>query len=153
MNNFQFLRENIVDKLESSNDKRHIFYRIDENEVTNAENIMTKKFPSQLKEFYLEIGYGFLCKDDKMHTNRLMHPSDIADYYCKDEVYNYVDRDLYECKEMIFFDLGGEGDFLTLKLDEEDNGSVYCFGKKIADSLKDFLTKMDLETNYYMKKY
>lgn len=152
MNNFQFLREYIVDKLESSNDKRHIFYRIDENEVTNAENRMMNKFPSQLREFYLEIGYGFLCKDDTTRTNRLMHPSDIADFYCKDEVYNYVDRDLYESNEMIFFDLGGEGDFLTLKIDEEDNGAVYYFGKKIADSLKDFLIKMDLETNYYMKK-
>ncbi|MFW2503373.1 SMI1/KNR4 family protein [Clostridium diolis] len=152
MNNFHFLSEYIVDKVESSNDKRHIFYRIDKNEVTKAENRMINNFPSQLKEFYLEIGYGFLCKDDRTHTNRLMHPSDIADFYCEDEVYNYVDRDLYESNEMIFFDLGGEGDFLTLKLDEEDKGTVYYFGKKIADSLKDFLIKMDLETNYYMKK-
>ncbi|MFW2503367.1 SUKH-3 domain-containing protein [Clostridium diolis] len=36
--------------------------------------------------------------------------------------------------------------------DEEDKGTVYYFGKKIADSLKDFLIKIDLETNYYMKK-
>ncbi|WP_326493211.1 SMI1/KNR4 family protein [Clostridium estertheticum] len=75
--------------------------------MVNAENRMKRKFPNELKLFYQEIGYGFLCKDDKIHTNRIMHPSDIANFYCEDEVYSYVDRDLYESNEMIFFDLGG----------------------------------------------
>lgn len=152
MKNFRFLKEYIVDKPQSTNEKRHIFYSVEQNEVINAENRMGNNFPNELKEFYSEIGYGFLCKDDKVHTNRIMHPSDIADFYCEDEVYSYVDRDLYESNELIFFDLGGEGDFLTLKLDGEDNGAVYYFGRKVAESLKDFLIKMDQETNYYMKK-
>lgn len=36
-----------------------------------------RKFASKLKEFYIEIGYGFLCNDDKTHINRIMEPSDI----------------------------------------------------------------------------
>lgn len=152
MESFQFLKEYIVDISENNNEKRHIFYSIEQSEIINAENRIGREFPSELKEFYSEIGYGFLCKEDKTHTNRIMHPSDIADFYCEDEVYNYVDRDLYESDELIFFDLGGEGDFLTLKLDEKDNGAVYYFGRKVAGSLKDFFIKMNQETNYYMKK-
>lgn len=151
-NSFEFLTEYIVNNMQSENEKKHIFYSINKSEITDAENRMQIEFPSQLKEFYFQIGYGFLCKDDKTHTNRIMEPDDIADFYCEDEIYEYVDRDLYEEDEMVFFDLGGEGDFLTIKLEGNDQGAVYYFGRKIADSLMEFVTKMDVETNYYIEK-
>lgn len=151
MNDFKFLKQYIVDNEKINRDNKHKFHRIDKNEIIEAENRMMRKFPSQLKEFYLEIGYGFLCNDDKTRINRLMDPNDIADFYCGDEEYSYVDKDIYKSNEMVFFDLGGEGDFLTLKLDGDDSGAVYCFGEKIASSLKDFIVKMDLNTNYYIK--
>ena len=157
MARFEFLKEYVDDEKQNNkvkhNEKRHIFYKVERSDIDNAEIRMGRKFPDELKLFYLEIGYGFLCKEDKTHTNRIMHPSDIADFYCEDEVYSYVDRDLYENNEMIFFDLGGEGDFITFKVGEQGkNSEVYYFGKKIADSLNDFLIKMNLDTNYYMKK-
>lgn len=150
MSTFKFLSQYIVEKTGDSNNSRHIFYRINEDEIINAEERLAEKFPNQLKEFYLEIGYGFLCTEDKVRINRLMHPDDIADFYCDDEIYAHVDRDMYESDEMIFFDLGGEGDFLTLKINGENLGAVYYFGRKIADTLKGFIEKMDLETNYYI---
>jgi len=152
MEKFSLFKEYIVDGQQSNNEKRHIFYKVDNKQIESAEARMKNKFPSELKEFYIEIGYGFLCKNDKTHTNRIMDPSDIADFYCGDEVYNYVDRDLYDSNEIIFFDLGGEGDFLTIKSDKNDNSAVYYFGRKIADSLKEFLINMNLNTNYYIEK-
>lgn len=153
MGNYDFLKEYVVDGQQSCEIKRHVFYGIDKNEITQAENRMGRKFPDDLKKFYFEIGYGFLCKDDKTHTNRIMHPRDIADFYSGDELYSYVDRDLYESNEMVFFALNGQGDFLTLRLDElKDYGAVYYFDRKISDSLKDFLMKMNQKTNYYMNE-
>ena len=142
-----FLKNYVVKDNEGIN-QRHIIYPVDMKEVVNAESIMNKSFPNELREFYKNVGYGFICKDDKFHTNRIMNPSDIADYYCENEVYSYVDRDLYNEEEFIFFDLGGDGNFLTICIKD---GTIKYFGKKIAESLEEFLNKMDKQTNYYMR--
>lgn len=142
-----FLKEYVINSYKEKS-QRHIIYKVDIYDVINAENRMNKNFPNELREFYKNVGYGFICKDDKFHTNRIMGPSDIADYYCEDEVYSDVDRELYEEDDFIFFDLGQYGDFITISIKD---GSIKYFGKKIAKSLEEFLEKMDNETNYYMK--
>ncbi|TWK78744.1 Antitoxin YxxD [Bacillus paralicheniformis] len=53
---------------------------------------------------------------------------------------------------LVFFEVG-EGTYLTLDLDQEqENGicPVYYFEKKIATSLEEFLKKMDEEPDYYI---
>lgn len=35
---------------------------------------LSKKFPNELREFYLRVGYGFICNLDKTHRDRVMDP-------------------------------------------------------------------------------
>lgn len=157
MGKYNFLSQFVVDKSSEKSDsqQRHIFYKVSDDDVIKAEQRMGKKIPAGLKEFYREIGYGFICKDDNTRTNRIMHPDDIADFYLGNEQYQYVDRDVYEEYEMVFFDLGGEGDFLTMDVGDTgstENCSIFYFGEKIASDLVEFLKNMDASTNYYIKK-
>ena len=47
---------------------KHIFYPLDICEVEEAEQRLNRTFPKELREFYLQIGYGFMC----IHQIRLL---------------------------------------------------------------------------------
>lgn len=143
-----FLKKDEKD-IEDSN-IRNVFYPVKSSEVIEAQQRMGMSFPVELSQLYHEIGYGFICLDDKTHINRIMHPSEIADFWCHDEEYEYVDRDIYDNDELAFFHLGGEGDFITIKFSGESKGEIFYFGKLIANSLYEFLVNMINKTNYYM---
>jgi hypothetical protein len=155
MGKFDFLKSNIEDLSACNGLKsRHTFYNINEEEIIEAEQTMNRRFPKELRNFYLEIGYGFFCKDDTTRTNRIMHPNDIALYYVNDSEYEYVDKEIYGEQELIFFDLGGEGDFLTINIASENKDGkceILYFGRKIASSLLNFLFNMNIKTNYYLE--
>lgn len=38
------------------------------------------KFPKELKDFYKEIGYGFLEASDRFFFNRFMDPFSVSDF-------------------------------------------------------------------------
>lgn len=155
MSNFDFLKQYIIknQKVDISNMK-HCFYKVSTEEIQEAENRIAFEFPKELKEFYSQIGYGFICKDDTSHTNRLTFPEDIADRILyKGDIYDYLqDEDEWLEDELPFFNLDGEDGWITIKLSGQDKDSIFYFGEKIAQSLEEFLIKMDSETNYYMHK-
>lgn len=105
-------------------------------------------FPAELTDFYNEVGYGFLSSD-KYCFNRIMSPTDIADFICNEEPYDCMDKSFYDENEMVFMHLSGE-DFLTIILEGDDKGSIMYFGTKIAESFSSFVEKMFIEPNYYM---
>ena len=70
------------------------FYCVNQDEIFNAESRMKCSFPEELKLFYEEIGFGFISRDINFF-NRIMSPSDIADFMCDDELYDYVDKTIY----------------------------------------------------------
>ena len=101
-----------------------------------------------MKIFYTEIGYGFFL-GDKNFINRLMPPSDIADYVCGEDIYEYVDKSFYGENELVFLHISGE-DFLTVVYKGENKGAVLYFGDKIADTFEEFVKKMIDIPNYYI---
>ena len=144
---YEFLKKYVVNDVKEENNEIYIFYPVSESDITDAEKRMGFKFPNSLKQFYREIGYGFMAYGGN-NINRIMHPDDIADYFCDDEVYDYVDKEYYEKDELVFFHISGQ-DFLTMVYDGKKEGEILCFHRKIADSFEDFISKMYAEPNYF----
>ena len=40
--------------------------------------MISSRFPDELRQFYLKIGYGYLGYDDPDFRNQIMHPLEIA---------------------------------------------------------------------------
>ena len=136
--------------IEPQGNANYQFYPVSQDEILEAEKRMEMAFPSQLKEFYQDIGYGFF-NGDQFNINRIMSPSDIADFMCNDEPYDCIDKSIYEENEMPFMHISGE-DFLTIVSDGDDKGSILYFGTKIAESFYSFVEKMYREPNFYLRK-
>jgi hypothetical protein len=137
-------------------DNKHVFFRIKDNEVAETEKRLEIKLPDELERFYNEIGYGFVCNGKSYNVNRIIAPSEIANFYLGIGTYqNDERRDFYNDKNMlIFFELSAQS-FITMDLvnrNLQGQCPVYFEDDKIADSLSEFLRKMDKEVDYYMQE-
>lgn len=130
------------------NDKDVRLYDVTSEEIKNAEERMGFLFPESLKAFYCEVGYGFI-KTSPNFINRIMSPSDIADFICESEEYEYVDKSIYNEDELVFMHIADE-DFLTIEYKDNMEGAIKYFGEKIANSFIEFLEKMIEAPNYYI---
>lgn len=128
--------------------KNNMFYKVNDQDIKDAENRMKLSLPDCIKIFYKEVGYGFLM-GDKNYINRIMAPDDIADYVCNENIYEYVDKSIYEENELVFMHISDE-DFLTIIYKGEDEGKILYFGQKIAESFEEFIKKMCSSPNYYI---
>ncbi|PZD93018.1 SMI1/KNR4 family protein [Paenibacillus sambharensis] len=155
MSDFSFLKNYIfVEGDAEANKEKHAFYPLKKHDIENAELRLGSSFPKELKDFFEQIGYGFICNPNKSGVNRLMDPSSIVDFMLGEGVYEYdPDREIYDTQNYLVFFEVSEGTYLTMDLnnDQHEEGSaIYYFGEKIASSLKDFLVKMDSQTDYFL---
>ncbi|KAA6452745.1 SMI1/KNR4 family protein [Bacillus swezeyi] len=140
MGKFDFVKNN-----------NHKFYELKENDLTEAEERLGFSFPKELREFYLEIGYGFIKGNNENAINRLLDPDTIADITLREDIYEF-DPDLdgiYEDEDKLVFYEVNEGVYLTLDLNETDKSPVFFFDTKIADSLEEFVEKVDQDDQYF----
>lgn len=129
----------------------HKFYELKENDLTEAEERLGFSFPKELREFYLEIGYGFIKGNNENAINRLLDPDTIADITLREDIYEF-DPDLdgiYEEEDKLVFYEVNEGVYLTLDLNENEKSPVFFFDTKIADSLEEFIKKVDQDDQYF----
>lgn len=128
------------------------FFPVSEKELEEVELTLGLKFPYDLREFLLEVGYGFLRKSE-YNINRIMGPNSIRDarlrvndfeYYPDIEVYEELEED-----KLIFFE-ANESALLLIDLNQEKNNSIYYDEIKIADSLEEFLRKVMEDDKYYI---
>lgn len=133
---------------------KYCFYSVSDEEISEAETMLSMRFPEELRRFYSEVGYGHLGNDDPDFLNLIMHPLEIAklklglDFYgnmFQDDLQYYTSDSVFP-----FFDLGGEADYLVLQMDGEDAGAVIYCGRSIASSFNEFVQKMCEETNYFI---
>ncbi|WP_412095129.1 SMI1/KNR4 family protein [Bacillus haynesii] len=128
----------------------HEFYELKENDLIKAEDRLGFLFPKELKEFYLEIGYGFINGNNNA-INRFLDPATIADITLREDIYEF-DPDLdgiYEDENKLVFYEVNEGVYVTLDLNDSDKSPVFFFDKKIADSLEEFIKKVDQNDLYF----
>ena len=146
---YSIFKDYVVENEKIKNNKKMIFYPVSIDEINNAEKQMNRQFPKSIKQFYLEIGWGFFEDESKSFINLLMSPSDIADFYCANGNYVYAEeREFLEENEFVFFEVDAEC-HITLNLEDDVEEGIYFGTDKIADSLFDFVSKMSEDSNYY----
>ncbi|MGG0412334.1 SMI1/KNR4 family protein [Peribacillus simplex] len=136
------------DYIKNSN---HKFFPLKEKDLIKQEERLGFNFPPELREFYLEVGYGFFKGNNENSISRLMDPDTIADITLREGIYEY-DPDLEgiyeEADKLVFYEVN-EGVYLTLDLNDTQRTSVHFFDNKIADSLESFIKKVDEDNEYF----
>ena len=150
---FNFLKEYVVVDRSARSKQKSIFYPLPKEEIAEAEDLLKMQFPKELKRFYEEIGYGFL-KTNKTLINRFMDPFSVVDFRLRQDIYEYNPNldDVDDDESLVFFKVS-EISFLTIKFKQENELGqcpIYYGSTKIADSLEEFLIKMEGNPDYYI---
>ncbi|MBC2257918.1 SMI1/KNR4 family protein [Listeria booriae] len=128
------------------------FYELDKSEVTLVESELGIEFPVALKDFYNEIGYGFL-KNSGSNVNRLMDPESVRDFKLRVNDFEFFPDieiyDEYEEGKLIFFE-ASETALMSIGTEKTDS-RIYYYDVPIADSLEEFLIKMVEDDKYYLE--
>ncbi|MGA8942120.1 MAG: SMI1/KNR4 family protein [Thermoactinomyces sp.] len=157
MSDFSFLKKYVLpsEHVKAPPEQKHIFYPLDEREIEEAEKRLNQKFPKELREFYQQIGYGFMCINHDSFTNRIMDPHSVADLILGEYIYEdyYLVDEIAEDPHLFPFFEVGDDIYIFLDLSQKTNDGnhpVVYTGLKVADSLEQFLRKLDAEENYYI---
>ena len=154
----------------------NVFHPVSEQEIREAEKILGFSFPSQLKEFYLSIGDGYLTTPSSSSpeysfsgANNILPPLVSATFYkplngdhrlkdeCtfidgKDETH-YMAEWVYELLQpgdLPFFEIMDSTYFMVLKPHSESPNAVwYLGGEKIEDSFEQFIRNLYYESPSY----
>ncbi|MBO2535690.1 SMI1/KNR4 family protein [Rummeliibacillus suwonensis] len=114
-------------------------YKVDENDILKAEKRMNISFPDDLKQLYLEVGYGFIEGQSANAINRILGPGAVADIRLREGIFE-LDPDLdelYDDKDKLIFFEVNEGVYISLDI-QLVNNPIFYFDIQIADSLEDF---------------
>ena len=129
------------------------FYSVTENEIKEVEKELNLKFPKELFNFYIEVGYGFV-KCSEFNINRIMDPYSVRDFRLRVNDFEfYPDIEIYdefENNKLIFFE-GSESALMSIELNENNRSAVYYYDIQIAASLEEFLRKIEENDKYYLK--
>ncbi|ADK03066.1 TPA: SMI1/KNR4 family protein [Bacillus anthracis] len=150
---FNFLKKHIVADEGIKSNQIPILYPLPKEEIAEAEDLLKMQFPKELKRFYEEIGYGFLNTNRNL-INRFMDPISVADFRLRQDIYEHNPNldDTDDEESLVFFEIT-EISFLTIRFKEENELGqcpIYSENIKIADSLEEFLIKMDENPDYYI---
>ena len=129
------------------------FYQVSEEEISQLEDELKVRVPKELKELLLEVGYGFINGSED-NVNRIMDTASVRDFRLRKgdfEFYPDIEiYDEYEDGKLIFFE-GSESALLSIELTESSTSSIFYYDVKIADSLVEFLLKIQEDDNFYLE--
>ncbi|AMQ07065.1 MULTISPECIES: SMI1/KNR4 family protein [Sporosarcina] len=138
-------------EFELINDLENKTYKVPEDDILKAEHRMGISFPNDLKQLYLEVGYGFIKGQSTNAINRILGPGTAADFRLREGIFEF-DPDLDELYDdedkLIFFEVN-EGVYISLDL-QIVNNPVFYFDIQIAESLEDFFKKFPNDNEYYI---
>lgn len=132
------------------NNNENVFYLVSLDEITEVENELLVNIPEELKNFFINVGYGFI-KGSKYNINRIMDPYSIRDFRLKQNDYEFFpDIDIYDdlLDKLVFFE-ANETAMISIKISEKVKNEIYFDEFKIADSLEEFLEKISEDDQYY----
>ncbi len=147
---FDYLKPYVIGREFENSDEKHVFYKVDREDIKNAEKRMLIEFPKELKLFFEEIGYGFFYDKDECFTDVIMKPQDIADYRCGEGNYYYAEeRDFLKEEDLVFFEVDSNC-HIHIKLSGENIGKIYFGNRLIADSLEMFIQVLSENSNFFL---
>lgn len=134
-------------------EKNDIFYNVEKSEIETAEKEMKLIIPKELKEFYLNIGYGFLEKSE-FNINRIMDPLSVRDFRLRQNDFEfYPDIEIYdefEEKKLIFFE-ANETALFSIEINSKEESKIYYYNTVIANSLAEFFKRIHENDEYYLE--
>lgn len=140
---YEFIKEN----------QENNFYPVTENEINKVEKELDLKFPKELVNFYIKVGYGFI-KGSEFNINRIMDPYSVRDFRLRVNDFEYYpDIEIYdefENNKLIFFE-GSESALMSIELNENNRSAVYYYDIQVATSLAEFLRKIEENDKYYLE--
>ncbi len=121
-------------------------------EIEAVEQRLGTKFPAELRQFYLEIGYGFANRNETTTFQRIIDPESAVDLNLREDFYEHdPDLDMYDEREgFIFFEVV-EGLYFEVRWGIPDASPVYFMDIRISDSLQAFLDHLDKDAHFYEK--
>lgn len=133
------------------------FWRVEENDLLNTEKKLGFEIPRQLRDFYLNVGYGNLNVDKNkkwsdVYHNRIVEPSRLPKLWDKSDLDFNIDIDLVDEGELAFFDNGNQC-FLVLRPFSDAPNTVYYPGDKIplAQDFNEFILKLYENSTFYLE--
>lgn len=129
----------------------HQLHSLTKDEIKNSESKLGIIFPKLLREFYLEIGYGFIGSEVG-NINRIMDPESVLDFRLRQNDFEfYPDIEIYdefEEDKMIFFE-ANESVLISIGFGSDNNGKIYYYDKEISKNLEEFLEKLLEDDAFY----
>lgn len=143
---------------EDSGEYKHDFVPLNCKDIFVQEERLGYPFPTELREFYLQVGYGIMCAQDEDYLNMIMAPNEVADFMLGEGMYgNSGYRNEIDLKTKMVFLYVGDETYLCLDVGEKDSEGrcpvVYVKPTKcvvLARSLEEFAKKMDESMSYYV---
>lgn len=133
----------------------HQFYPLSKDQIKSSESKLGIVFPQFLRDFYLEIGYGFIgSKVDNI--NRIMDPESVLDFRLRQNDFEfYPDIEIYdefEEDKMIFFE-ANESALISIGFGSDNSGKIYYYDEEISKNLEEFLEKLLEDDTFYYKYF
>jgi len=126
-------------------------YKVPEYDILKAEQRMDISFPNDLKQLYLEVGYGFIKGQSANAINRILGPGAVADIKLRADIFEFdpdLDELLDDKNKLVFFEVN-EGVYISIDL-QIANNPIFYFDIQIAESLEDFFKKFLKNNEYYI---
>jgi hypothetical protein len=136
-------------------DAVNVYYPIDPSEIDESERRLGYRFPSELREFFREIGYGFFKsasdphdKRDYNYINRFLAPSQVADLLLGAEP-DEIPSEGFGEGEIPFFEVGDQLYLVVRPTSVLPNQVCWPFGDHVADSLVEFTENLARDARFY----
>lgn len=152
------------DDISKCREDKYYFCKIDRNlekDFAEVKYQLETEIPEELKQFYKNVGFGFLWFNLKQKKGlyRILSPEEMLDLYFEPETEEAPDDfityrenawEKLETNKLLAFCLFGEEDSL-LYIGAED-GCIYYLSPahKIANSFYDFFKQLDEKVDYFM---
>lgn len=156
MSDFTFLNIHRVVNEDQDNGLDTVFYPVTDKEIASLEVEIQSKLPTELVDFYSQVGYGFIRKKSG-NINRFMDTYSLQDINLRTGDFEYdpdleIYDEIYNDDKLLFFEVN-EGVYLAIdKIEHNEKNAIYYFGNKIANSLEEFIHKI-LEKPNFLNEY
>ncbi|HUE74939.1 MAG TPA: SMI1/KNR4 family protein [Pirellulaceae bacterium] len=134
-------------------DAPNLFLPVSIDEIESAERRLGYEFPSELRAFYCEVGYGFWSQGvqdaeaDRYVINRVIPPYEVAELVCNQENELRPHGGLAE-GELPFFDLG-ERDYFVIKSHSDNPNRVWFYDTVLTESVVEFFDRLYERARFY----